>query len=268
MAIRKYISMLVGMTNILLAYPISSDAQGQGTIPIVCDTPPEEQMTVLQQFLDGGGFASAQYSQETVLPVLSAGAPRAVIVYVHQVLKEAVENALISYCLDGGNLIVLHHAIASAKMENRRWLPFAGINLSKDPDSRFPWKVEQGKFLMINLNPGHFITSDKIVYDLRVPYMSSNTPSDTALFDAFSLGETELLKEQMFIDGAQKTILFGYLVNDTRNGRVYSADRAGWYRKEGKGYLFYFVAGHNEADFKNRNFSQLILNCLLWDRRG
>lgn len=133
------------------------------------------------------------------------------------------------------------------------------------PGSRYLWKVEHGEFFMVNLNPGHFITSNDIAYDSRIPYLSSNAPSDTAVFDAISLGDTELLKEQIFIDRAEKVVLFGYKVTDSHNGAIYAADRAGWYKKARKGYLFYFVAGHSAKDFKNANFSQAILNCLLWD---
>jgi trehalose utilization protein len=32
----------------------------------------------------------------------------------------------------------------------------------------------------------------------------------------------------------------------------------------GKGWFFYLQPGHAESDFRNRNYCQIILNCLTW----
>ncbi len=50
-----------------------------------------------------------------------------VFMYVHKPLLVNTENALINYTTDGGSLSVLHHGIASAKMENPKWLDFSGF---------------------------------------------------------------------------------------------------------------------------------------------
>ncbi len=40
---------------------------------------------------------------------------------------------------------------------------------------------------------------------------------------------------------------------------------SGWCQKKGKGWLFYYQAGHQIADFQNENFRQVILNTLEWE---
>ena len=67
-----------------------------------------------------------------------------VVVYVHQPLVPGVETALIDYARGGGRLVVLHHAIASAKMANPRWLAFLGISLAPRDAAKYPWHVSGG----------------------------------------------------------------------------------------------------------------------------
>ncbi|MCX7428511.1 MAG: hypothetical protein NTW96_23155 [Planctomycetia bacterium] len=82
-----------------------------------------------------------------------------VVVYVHQPLVPGVETALIDYARGGGRLLVLHHAIASAKMANPRWLAFLGISLAPRDAAKYPWHVSGGvTFTMVNLAPEHLVT--------------------------------------------------------------------------------------------------------------
>ncbi len=247
-------------------FTILSCQPNSPSVFLLCDTPPEPQMDVLQKFLRSRAYDVQQLAQEEFPEAMTRKRATAVIVYVHKPFLKSVEKQLIEYCLAGGRVIALHHAIASAKMQNERWLPFTGIRLSKEPDARYPWTVlHNGRFTMVNLNPQHFITSNKIHYDEQVRYLSSDAPSDSTTLPGFTFEDTELLMNQMFVDGRRKTVLFGYKFTNTSDGKVYMADRAGWLLKKGEGYLFYFVAGHNVSDFENESFCQVILNCLLWD---
>ena len=234
-------------------------------ILLLCDTPPESQMSLLENFFVDNNLQTRQLSQAdfSKLPSLMN---KSIIVYVHKPFLAPVEKKLIDFCNDGGRLVVLHHAIASAKMQNQNWLPFCGVGLTKDKTARFPWTVlVNGTFHMVNLWPGHFVTTNKMQYDATVSYASSDQPAEKCSFQAFTLPDTELLMNQMFVDGRQKTVLFGYKFIDSVSGKTFMADRAGWFVKKNKGLLFYFVAGHCDADFLNKSFCQVILNSLIFN---
>jgi len=259
-------NLFYGALLLLLLLMVLSCQTNSPSVFLLCDTPPEPQMDALQKFIQARGYAVEQLSQKDFEGALSQKHPIAIVVYVHKPFVESVENQLIEYCTDGGKVIALHHAIASAKINNKRWLPFVGIRLSKELDAQYPWTVlHHGRFTMVNLNPHHFITSNNIHYDQKVRYISSDVPSDTSTYQGFTFKDTELLMNQMFIDGREKTVLFGYKFTDSANGKVYMADRAGWLLKKGRGYLFYFLPGHNVSDFENEIFCQIILNCLVWE---
>ncbi len=251
---------------ILLLFPLVIWGQTNTEITILCDTPPEPQMTVLEQFLNAKDFNCAQLSQMEYTENNFGDFPRAIIVYIHKPLIPQVEDALLNYCNQGGRLIVLHHAIASAKLENKKWLPFAGIRLSKEHTSPFPWTVySNGKMEIVKLLD-HYITNNKVNWNDSTNYISSDQPSAAAVFPSFTIQETELLANQMFTDGRQKTVLLGYSFTDSETGKTITADRGGWFLPKEQGYFFYFVAGHNPSDFENQNFSQMIMNCITWER--
>ena len=68
-----------------------------------------------------------------------------------------------------------------------------------------------------------------------------------------------------FRDGREKTVLFGFKFFDDRNGQLFMQDRAGWFKKYGKGEVVYFMPGHSASDFENANISQMILNAINWE---
>lgn len=246
-------------------FPVNSHSE---EIVILCDTPPESQMSLLEKSFADNHLQTRQMSQAD-FDTLASLENKSIVVYVHKPFIASVEKKLIDFCNDGGRLVVLHHAIASAKMQNRDWLPFCGIKLTKEKSARFPWTVlTNGTFHMVNLQPGHFVTTNKIDYDATVSYISSDQPSEMCSFQAFTLSDTELLMNQMFVDGRQKTVLFGYKFTDSVSGEIFMADRAGWLVKKNKGLLFYFLAGHCDADFLNKNFCRVILNALFFDPDG
>ncbi len=250
---------------VLLFFPLVILGEKNAEIIILCDTPPEPQMTVLQNFLITKDFNCDQWSQVEYTENYLDDFPGAIIVYIHKPLLPQVENALIKYCNQGGRLIALHHAIASAKLENKKWLPFAGIRLNKEQTSPFPWTVYSNGSMEIVKLLDHYITNNNVNWSNSTNYMSSDQPSAAALFPSFTIQETELLANQMFTDGRQKTVLLGYTFTDSETGAIITADRGGWFLGKGKGYFFYFVAGHNPSDFENQNTSQMILNCITWE---
>ncbi len=184
-----------------------------------------------------------------------------VFMYVHKPLVRNAENALIDFTKDGGSLIVLHHGIASSKMQNPAWLDFLGIKLFPRDHQKYPWGViAHTTHTMVNLSPGHFITSNGIKYDKTVPFYSEY---DTIFHDeylAFDLPDTEIFLNQLIKDDQTK-VLFGFKSGDGSRMQPTS----GWYKQSGKGNIFYYQAGHSVTDFKNPNFIMVLVNTLKWN---
>ncbi|MEZ4859803.1 MAG: ThuA domain-containing protein [Caldilineaceae bacterium] len=190
---------------------------------------------------------------------------KAVFVYVHSVLAARVEDVLIDYALAGGRLIVLHHAIASAKVANPKWLEFLGIHIAPRDDPAYPWRVVVGTHTLVNLQPNHYITSHKVTYDRVVEYVPSDEPSAPGLYPALDLIDTEVFLNQHFTDGRAKTVLFGFQITDPQTGQLYAQDRSGWIKPIGQGWIFYLQPGHAATDFQHQSFGQIVLNCLDWE---
>ena len=183
-----------------------------------------------------------------------------VFMYVHKPILSVAEKAMIDYTNDGGSLIVLHHGIASSKMQNPAWLDFLGIELFPGDHPEFPWGVlGQTTHTMVNLNPGHFITSNGIKYDQTILFHSEYDSIFHATYPAFDLPDTEIFLNQRFKDDQIK-VLFGFSNADGSRMQPTS----GWYKQSGKGHIFYFQAGHTVADFENQNFIRVLLNTLAW----
>ncbi len=226
------------------------------------------ELPVLTRFLSDAGYAVREATQEAPLPELVDF--ESVVVYIHEPLLERVETALIDYARKGGRLLVLHHALASAKLRNPKWLEFLGIALFPRDDPNHPWLVSgEVTHIMVNLAPGHWITTHGVKYDRRVDYHSTTRPRYRGRFDAFDLPNTEVFHNQRFTDGDSKTILFGYLLEGEAAAALpanvpSSEETGGWFKKTGDGLVFYLQPGHTADDFRNRSFRRVILNCLSW----
>jgi type 1 glutamine amidotransferase len=161
--------------------------------------------------------------------------------------------------------VLLHHAIASSRLKSPDFLRFVGIGISPRDDPKTPWRVVSNvTFTLVNLKPGHYITSHDVTYDRTVEYRSPDSPDLAGKFPALDLPDTEVFLNQQFTDGREKTVLYGFRLEDPQKGTVTMQDRAGWLKPAGKGWIFYFQPGHAEADFKNRNYCQIVWNCLTW----
>lgn len=189
----------------------------------------------------------------------------AVFMYIHGKMTTETENILINYTENGGKLIILHHGIASARVNNPGWLRMTGIYIAPRDDKIAPWKViSQTSHFMVNLNPHHFITSNKVTYDSEILYKSSDRPSKAINMKAIEFKNTEVFLNQHFTDGREKTVLFGFYCVDPETSRQYYQDRSGWYKKYGKGWIFYYQPGHQANDFKHPSYMQIIKNTLQW----
>src|SRR5882672_7413679 len=101
-----------------------------------------------------------------------------VAVYIHKDLSENAENAFIAYALGGGKLILLHHSISSGKRKNAHWFPFLGVALPEGDVSTGGYKwIEPATISLVNLNAGHFITTNRVRYPERIGYTSTNAPA-------------------------------------------------------------------------------------------
>lgn len=223
-----------------------------------------EPMGVLTDYLQAVGDYQVTYVEQDG-PDHDLTQFAAIFVYVHKPLAAHVEDALIDYTLEGGRLIVLHHAIASAKVANPKWLDFLGIYIAPRDDPAHPWRVVNGTHTLVNLQPNHYITTHKVTYDRVIDYTSSDAPSVPGSFPALTLTETEVFLNQHFTDGRAKTVLFGFHIIDPESGEIYMQDRSGWYKAADNGWLFYLQPGHAASDFQDPNFAQIVLNCLQWE---
>jgi hypothetical protein len=184
-----------------------------------------------------------------------------VFMYIHKPLLEDAEKALIDFARGGGSLIVLHHGIASAKMQNPAWLDFLGVELFPRDHHQYPWGViGQTTHTMVNLYPGHFITTNGIRYDKNIPYHSEYDTIYHGIYPAFDLPDTEIFLNQRFKDDHIK-VLFGFRNADGSRMQPTS----GWYKQSGRGSIFYYQAGHSVSDFENPNFVKILLNTLEWE---
>jgi len=217
-------------------------------------------MKALGAVLERHGYRTAVESEQEFLAHKNESSPKAIFVYVHKPLEAAMEDYLISYAEDGGRLIILHHGIASSKVNNKRWLPFLGIRISREVEPK--WLVLRGAYQLVNLNPRHYVTSHNVIYPASVSYTPTDAPSTEQQVQAIEIPDTEIFLNQVFTDGRRKTVLFGF--KTTIDGKTYMQDRAGWTVETGKGHVFYFQPGHFGRDFDNPGYAQVLVNAIEW----
>jgi hypothetical protein len=260
---------IVGAVPALAALALMAAAPGRAgeaaaarRLLIVADE--AKAMQVLAEFLKAeGGYASTIVDPKD-LPA-DFGGYEAVFMYIHGPMQPATERALVGYAQGGGRLVLLHHAVASARLKNPEFLRLVGVHIPPRDDPKLPWRVIEGiPYVFVNLAPRHYVTTHKVTYDRTVEYQSSDAPSAAGQFPALELAGTEVFLNQHFTDGREKTVLAGFRVVDPKTGAVIMQDRAAWYKPAGRGWVFYFQPGHRAEDFQNRRYAQMILNSLTW----
>jgi hypothetical protein len=224
-----------------------------GNVLIVADEFPA--METLARKLKAAEGLESRIVKQTELPA-SLGDYSAVIVYIHMGLDEPAEKALVQYAEAGGRLVLLHHSISSGKRTNRYWFPFLGIELPAKPYPEGGYKYYEGiEMDVVNLAPGHFITSRKIEWPKQAAWEGRPHP-------AVALDETEVYLNHV-LTGARTTLL-GIEFTDKTLGRSYAQASGGWYKPAGKGWVFYFMPGHSAHEFENPVYSQIVANALVF----
>ncbi|GAB2594697.1 ThuA domain-containing protein [Spirosoma areae] len=225
---------------------------------IVADEIPA--MDVLAKALNVQEGLTARIVVQTDLPASLSGF-RAVLVYIHKDLDSIPEKAFINYAQNGGKLICLHHSISSAKRKNKAWFPFLGVDLPKKDVSEGGYKYEGGITMdVVNLAPGHFITTHKIRYDSAIAYKREGQQQEKKV-PGFVLPNTEAFLNHNLL--TPRTILLGVKLTD-KAGHVWMQDRSAWCMPVGKGWLFYSQPGHAISDFENPVYARILANAVIY----
>ncbi|MFH1965072.1 MAG: ThuA domain-containing protein, partial [Acidobacteriota bacterium] len=253
----------------------SVSENGVKSRPLLLMTDVSDELVSLRAKLTENGWKVFHLTQEgflTSVEYLDLSEYGSVVACIHKPLHEVVEEALIGYAETGGKLLILHHSLASAKVENPEWLKFLGVSILPR-DKKYPWKVSaETSHIMVNLAPGHYITSHKVKYDREVDFSFVERPDLEGTYPAFQLDNTEVFHNQRLAKNNERVILFGYRMKDAETGNVPGQPviprmepTSGWYKPAGKGWVFYLQPGHTELDFENQSFFQVMLNCLNWE---
>ena len=227
-----------------------------------------DEMPELRQRIQSGGWTTTQLAQND-WNVSSTGFD-AIVVYIHEPIIETVEKALIDYAEQGGRLLVVHHALASAKMQNPRWLEFLGVQLAAKTSPDAPWFVSGDvAFTVVNLAPKHYITSHGVKYDKTIAYRSATQRKLDGEFPAFVLENSEIFHNQRNTDADAKIPLLAYCLDGSQSADLPANvpafdEAAGWLKKTGKGWTVYLQPGHAATDFRHPAFGQILLNSLDW----
>jgi hypothetical protein len=206
-------------------------------------------------------LTSSIVSQTNVPPELSSFS--AVIVYIHLGLDAAVERELIGYTRAGGMLVVLHHSISSGKRTNKDWFPFLGVSLPQGDLSQGGYKwIEPARLEVVNLAPGHFITTNGVKYPAKIPWHSPENPGSEEALPGFVLEDSEVYLNHQLV--GPHTILLGFRYADPKSGKVYCQAHAGWTRQAEKGWIVYLKPGHSARDFAEAAYLRIVANAVVW----
>jgi hypothetical protein len=190
---------------------------------------------------------------------------KAVIVFIHGKLFEEPEKAFVAYTKGGGRLIVLHHSISSGKRANKYWFDFLGIELPLGDwqEGGYKW-IEPVAQKVVNVNPGHYITSHEVEYEGKISFESEKVkPGD---YPCFTLkANSEVYLNHRFTDGNEKTLLLGFVYDGKEiGGKKVMENTSGWLKRAGKGWLIYLQPGHSMEDMRAKPFQQIIVNAIRW----
>lgn len=233
-----------------------------GDILIVADEFPA--MEVLAENLKTEEHINSKLISQKELPE-NLATFEAVVVYIHKDLSENAENAFIAYALGGGKLVLLHHSVSSGKRKNAHWFSFLGVSLPEGDVAHGGYKWIEGVSLdLVNLNPNHFIMTNKVTYPEHVAYLGPNPSLPHGSLPGFKLNESEVYLNHV-LDG-NRTLLMGLKFTDEKSGTAYMQAHAGWIKSAGKGTVIYLMPGHTKRDFENPTYSRIVLNAFIYKR--
>jgi hypothetical protein len=217
-------------------------------------------MEVLARHLKAGAGVASTIVKQDAIPSDTARFS-SLVVYIHRTITEPAEKAFIDYANNGGRLILLHHSISSGKRGNRWWFPFLGISLPAQEFAQGGYKYFEGiRMEIVNLAPKEYITTHRVKYPARIEYRSSDLGSAERARPGFALDDTEVYLNHVF--SGERKILLGLKYHEPQSGRTYMQDRAGWYKRAGKGWVLYFMPGHSVKEFENPVYSQILVNAV------
>jgi hypothetical protein len=111
---------------------------------------------------------------------------------------------------------------------------------------------------MVNLAPRRYVTTHNVQYAEKTAYTSTELGGGEKQYPAFELKDTEVFINHKLQD--ERTILLGIKVREPKFGTLYMQDSGGWYKKTGKGSVFYFMPGHTGHEFEDSAYSQIVVN--------
>jgi len=189
---------------------------------------------------------------------------QAVMVYIHKELSEKAEDAFIEYANGGGRLVLLHHSISSGKRKNPHWFPFLGVSLPEGDLAQGGYKWIEGITLnVVQLNPNHYITTNKVSYPIRCPYESAYVKPGGKELPGFALEHSEVYLNHVH-KPEPRTLLLGLNYTEPKSGKTYMQDTAGWLKPADKGWVVYLMPGHTRHDFEDPAYGQIVVNAVTW----
>jgi hypothetical protein len=254
----------------LMTAPVLSPVPAANAQQVLIVMDEREQMEALAGYLrDRGGIRSTIVDQQSAPGDWSRF--DAVIGYVHGALRESTELKIIDYTKNGGRFVCLHHMISSGKAANRYYFDFLGVRLPEtdkarepaQPGGHYSWRHDID-LTVVNLNPGHYITTNGVSWPERTAYRPSDSPSAEGEYPAFTLSDAEVYANVQFSDGHEKTVLLGFKYLEDRNGALFMQDREGWLKPSGNGWIVYLQMGHSTHEFEHPAVAQMVLNAVTW----
>ena len=248
------------LSPLVLAFVVARPVQAESVL-IVADEWPA--MEILEKHLAANGFAVEKCEQMEMPEDLSGY--HAIFNYVHSRFRDEPAQAMVDYANSGGRLILLHHGINSGQVRTKGWLDFVGLVLDKKRTAKMRYHYYHDiSQHIVNINPNHYITSNKAQYPEVKKYSSTERESIKGEYPAFVLHGSEVYINQEDIAPEGRVLLLGFHFEDEKMNETVMQDRAGWLKKTGKGWLIYFQPGHTPAEFEDPTYQQILLNALTW----
>jgi len=199
----------------------------------------------------------------------------ALVGYIHGDLDEPTERRIIEYTRAGGRFVGVHHMVSSGKKKNRFYFDFLGLHMddierareASEPGTHYMWREPVDK-VQVNLAPGHYITSRGISWPDKIDFLPTDVPGAREReYPAITMKRTEVYSNVKRTDGAEKTLLLGYVYTDDRNNVTHAQATDGWIKPAGEGHIVYIQPGHFVEEFTDPDniLNQLILNAITWN---
>ena len=156
-------------------------------------------------------------------------------------------------------MVLLHHSISSGKRQNKDWFRFLGVELPQGPVDQGGYQWTEGVTVQwVNLAPSDYVMTNQVSYPERVEL--GERGGAAASRPAFTLRDTEVYLNHVL--KGPHTILMALRYADAKTGRLWVQETAGWRRRAGEGWVFYFMPGHTLHDFENPVYGRVVMNAI------